>query len=114
MGNSKSNRIIERRKNITQRLKGIFPNDIAHLISEYDYHFAEKSFILTRCAGSISCIATLPCGRIVTGRSCLTIAGWKTDTSIWDPNTGKRMNTVVIGPTHQIETIKTVNTELYG
>jgi WD40 repeat protein len=75
------NFIIERRINIEKYLKIFFPNVISKLISDYDYHIEGQSYIFGNHSDRISCLATFPDGRIISGSEDKTIKVWNVNTN---------------------------------
>lgn len=78
------NFIIERRNNIVLYLNTLLPFVISKIISEYDYHFEGKSYVFEGHTNSVTCIAVLSDGRIVSGSRDKTIKVWNANTGLCD------------------------------
>jgi WD40 repeat protein len=81
------NLIKKRRSDIVIWLNNFFPQDIAELISKYDYHLEGISYTFNGHKSAVSCIGVIPDGnefRLVSGSYDGTIKIWNLQTGECD------------------------------
>jgi WD40 repeat protein len=94
------NFINTRRINIANYLNTFFPSDISKLVSKYDYYLEGKSCTLLKHSNTITCLAALPDGRIVSGSTDGIIRLWDLQNGLhhvmYKNDDSERINCIII------------------